>query len=128
MYMASLTYCDGCLLLISSQDPDLDVGFSQSFNALWNILRGRVENSPLGNDPNSCSHCLKLVINGCGPQKTKVLHRHGNLKTNKSNKKVSHSSYLSDGGGGSDGGDGGDGSSDGGGGGDGGGDVVVMWW
>lgn len=47
-YFSTLTNVDGCLLLVPSQDPDLDVGLHQGLNSLRHLV-------------------LKLVLDGCGP-------------------------------------------------------------
>jgi len=51
-----LTYVDGGLLFVSSQDPDLNVGFHEGLDGLWYFV-------------------LKFVFNGCGPQQLQVLPR-----------------------------------------------------
>lgn len=51
-----LTYVDGGLLFVSSQDPDLNVGFHEGLDSFWYFV-------------------LKFVFNGCGPQQLQVLQR-----------------------------------------------------
>ncbi len=52
----TLTYVDGSLLFVSSQDPDLDVSFQEGLDGFGYFI-------------------LKFVFNRCGPQQLQVLQR-----------------------------------------------------
>lgn len=52
----SFTYIDSRLLLVPSQDPDLDVGLHQSLNGLGHLI-------------------LKFILYCCGAQELQVLHQ-----------------------------------------------------